>query len=153
MKHSVFVYGSLMSPKVVELLLGRIPKMESACRLAGYSRHPVKNHVFPAMVPSTPTSQVDGMVWLELTDTELKAFDWFEDVEYKRIPVTVQPQNTNKPGRNIDAEAYLWANPHSQLELDREWSFDNFCTQNLDWYLTNTVGPSREEWDRVKDEL
>jgi Gamma-glutamyl cyclotransferase, AIG2-like len=145
-----------MSPQVVEQLLGRIPKTAgSGCRLWGYSRHPVRDHVFPAIIPASSKSHVDGMVWLELTDTEMKIFDYFEDVEYKRIPVNVEPLGDENPkdASSIAADAYIWSNPTSELELEKEWSFENFCTKHLDWYLANTVRNCKEDLDRMKEEL
>ena len=37
----------------------------------------------------------------------------------------------------------------SQLDLSKEWSYDNFVTTHLDWYLDNTVRPCREELVRL----
>ncbi|CAB9501483.1 AIG2-like protein [Seminavis robusta] len=149
--NSVFVYGSLLSPQVVEVLLGRIPKsIPAPCRLYGYSRHPVKDQVYPAIIPasSTSTSLVDGMIWCDLSDREKSLLDWFEDDEYQRTSVVVE---TSKELHYYTTDAYIWGNPLSELDLERDWSFENFCQQHLEWYLAHTVRPCREEWDRDQD--
>lgn len=169
---AVFVYGSLMSPSVVKGLIGRVPdnspSSSTTARLWGYARHPVKQKVYPAIIPASSSNSsrqsfVDGMIWQGLTDSELKAFDWFEDDDYERtrVPVelllkictesTSKDKDTNSQTSRIivKMDAYIWANPSSELEVDQEWSFDAFCREHLDWYLTHTVGPCREELDRL----
>jgi gamma-glutamylcyclotransferase (GGCT)/AIG2-like uncharacterized protein YtfP len=60
---TAFVYGTLMAPEVLELLIKRVPKSRAAT-LKGYARYRVKQQVFPAIIPSTPESKVTGMVRL-----------------------------------------------------------------------------------------
>jgi gamma-glutamylcyclotransferase (GGCT)/AIG2-like uncharacterized protein YtfP len=168
MSNSIFVYGTLMSPQVVQVLLGRIPKsIPSPCRLCGHSRHPVKNHIYPGMIP-TANSHVDGMIWLDLSDWEMKAFDFFEDVDYQRrqVQISILPkiatQTTSEDSkvsekvRQVDeivhTDAYIWTNPLSELQLQEEWSYENFCKEHLDWYLSNTVELCRRGLDRLKQQ-
>ena len=94
---SVFVYGTLTSPQVVRILLGRdIPAMIPA-RLDGHSRHPVINRVYPGMLKSSEkdhtkreTSFVNGCILADVTPKEMKLLDWFEADEYERQIVHVQ---------------------------------------------------------------
>lgn len=58
---NAFVYGTLMAPEVVSLLIKRAPPFKPAT-LAGYTRHKIRGQVFPAIVPSTPTAVVKGQV-------------------------------------------------------------------------------------------
>lgn len=157
MSTSVFVYGSLMAPEVVQVLLGRLPKSTGTCRLWGYTRHPVKDQVFPAIVASGNKNNefVDGLVLQDLTPHETKILDWFEDDDYTKTRIKVECLNNGAPTikKKIGTVAYVWANPHSELELDQEWSFDNFSSQHLDWFMTNTVEPCKKELDRLGDEL
>lgn len=173
--HSIFIYGSLMAPQVVEVLLGRIPEQITAARLAHYSRYPVKGQVFPAIIPGKAdggeksAAGVTGVILFGLSDGERKALDWFEDVEYQRTPVQVSyvtkptmsdghpdvddsgssSSNENQlKMERLDTEAYVWANPLSELELGKDWSFQTFQEQHLDWYLENVVKPCREEIDQ-----
>ncbi|CAJ1957632.1 unnamed protein product [Cylindrotheca closterium] len=143
----VFVYGTLSSPQVVETLLGRPLSVESfpPAILDGHSRHPVKGFVFPAMI-SNPTKQVNGLLIEDLTPKELELFDWFESDEYIRKVVEVRTKNQ----KSVEAFAYIW-NPDlmEMLLLDQEWSFENFCKENKELYLKNTVTPCRKEMESL----
>lgn len=57
---SAFVYGTLMAPEVVNMLIKRMPKHFPAL-LTGYSRHRVKGQVYPAICPKEGSS-VAGLV-------------------------------------------------------------------------------------------
>ena len=75
---AAFVYGTLMAPEVVQALIKRVPLMKPA-KLRGYIRHSVKGVVFPAIVPADDSedtaSVVQGLVILELTDSEIDILD------------------------------------------------------------------------------
>lgn len=61
MSGTAFVYGTLMAPEVLKLLIKRVPESRAAT-LKGYARYRVKGQVFPAIIPSTSESKVKGMV-------------------------------------------------------------------------------------------
>jgi len=171
MANSVFVYGSLMAPPVVQELVGRLPpSIPHPVRLWGHSRHPVKNQAFPAVIPAATANSnqqqgsfVDGMIWCELSDWEMKVLDFFEDVEYQRTKVQVEPLSQQQQSSSseddattkktlLEVDAYVWANPQSELELDKDWNFEQFSSQRLEEYLQNTVRPYRAEFDRLEKE-
>jgi len=52
----LFVYGTLMYPEILEVLLQRVPESTRA-RIKGYKRYGLKKFVFPAVVED-PASQV-----------------------------------------------------------------------------------------------
>ena len=52
----LFVYGTLMYPEILEVLLQRVPESARA-RVQGYKRYGLKKFVFPAVVED-PSSQV-----------------------------------------------------------------------------------------------
>lgn len=127
---NAFVYGTLMAPEVVELLISRKPVCKAAT-LHGYSRRRVKDRVYPAIIPAEPDSKVQGMVLLDLSAQELHILDgrlelrrprtvgqaalltpmvagWppavYEAEEYYRT--TVQPQLED--GSSVVADVYVW---------------------------------------------
>jgi hypothetical protein len=51
-----FVYGTLMSPEVLQTLIGRVPSMCKPAFLPNFTRHPVKGYAFPAIIPSKESS-------------------------------------------------------------------------------------------------
>ena len=140
---SLFVYGTLVAPEVIQTLLGRLPK-RSAARLEGFVRHPVKEQWFPGLISSSKHI-TKGVLYCDLMPQEMKRLDWFEDSEYERRDVTVCLED----GSQRQTQVYVWTNPHAELDLSQEWSYENFREQFLDWYLENTVRPCRRELDRL----
>ena len=143
---SLFVYGTLMAPSVVETLIGRLPR-HSAAFLAGYRRHPVRTQRYPGIVPAADTSSVvEGVLYQELTASELQRLDWFEDDEYTRTDVRVQGSSS---GTKFEAtQVYVWTNPLEELDVSRDWDWDHFCAEHLEDYLRDVVRPCRLELDR-----
>jgi gamma-glutamylcyclotransferase (GGCT)/AIG2-like uncharacterized protein YtfP len=151
---SLFVYGTLMAPEVVHLLLDRNPPHEPA-RLPGFVRHPVLSKVYPGMVAAIPqatdrTAAVQGMLYTHLTPGEMKRLDWYEGTAYTRIEVQVQTVEADDASSGTVATAYVWSNPTAELDVSQDWCYQNFRDQNMKWYLDNTVQPCREELDRLK---
>ncbi len=64
MPGNAFVYGTLMADEVLRLLIKRVPPSRAAT-LSGYSRHKIRGQVFPAIVPATRESRVEGKVRLQ----------------------------------------------------------------------------------------
>jgi hypothetical protein len=168
-----FVYGTLMNPQVVSTLLGRSwsPQEEAAilpARLYGHARHRVQGHVFPATIPTKNQDDfVEGLLLPPtLSSLEMSLLDYFEGDEYRRMasPVHVLVENDEpkavetstsdiampNTSTTVDAQVYLWKDDLiSQLEIGKEWSYEDFCSLHLEWYLTHTVGPCREEMVRL----
>lgn len=142
LRNSLFVYGTLMAPRVIEILLGRVPP-NGAAVLRNYIRHPVRNHVYPGMIPHPAGASTRGILYYGLTTTEIARLDWFEDVEYTRRQVSVETD------LNVaTTETYVWTNPLSELHLDAEWSLDDFCRDHLECFLEQTVTPCRVRMER-----
>jgi hypothetical protein len=174
-----FVYGTLMSPDVLRILLGRVPGMRPGAVLSHHSRHPVLGRVYPGVVPAPPAGPddaggmptttidaVEGILLLDITPSDMKCLDWFEDegVDYTRssVQITVPAvrsfnedgqRNENDDVGNSDVEiietnAYIWALGSSRLDLSCDWDYDMFLRKHLDWYLETTVKPCRSAMER-----
>jgi len=133
---SLFVYGTLMSPQVLRVLIGRLPELVHSATLEGYRRHPVKGQSFPGMIAGV--GSVQGMLLKELTVSEMNVLDWFEGEEYTRKDVNIQCGTTLEM-----TQTYVWSNPLSDLDTLSEWSYEDFCDFRLDSYLSHTVKPCR----------
>jgi hypothetical protein len=145
----MFVYGTLCSPQVIQVLLGRSITSFIPATLKGHARYPVRGFVFPGTIatPNQPLNHVDGFLLEGLSPLECKLFDWFEGPEYERVVVSVERQDT---GASVQAEVYLWKTHLTQeLELEKAWDFDEFERTKLEWYLENTVLPCRRETERL----
>lgn len=148
-----------MSEEVLSCLLGRIPSMLPRVVLKNHSRHPVRDRVYPGVIPSTSTSSfVEGVLIFDLSPLEMTLLDYFEEegIDYKRTDVQVQipdvdtsiqstlTENTNSDG-SLATQAYMWCKHISTLDLPKDWDYANFRQQHLDWYLSSTVKPCRVE--------
>lgn len=142
----LFVYGTLMAPKVVTMLIGRMPKHQKA-RILGYKRHPVRGFVFPGVTQSAlPSDAVEGLLLEDLSKGELKRFDWFEGTDYKRITVPVECVDSSA---TESAFLYLWDNPLDMLARNQQWDFEAFCQRDMESYLMYTVLPSKRMMDSL----
>lgn len=124
--YSCFVYGTLMSPEVLQTLLGRVPAMIQPAFLPNHTRHPVRDQVFPGVIPSSTSSTssvstdhqsqdygnndefcsdggVKGILLRGLTQEEMKVLDWFEDEEYQRRNVLVRAPKQERNTTLADA--------------------------------------------------
>lgn len=146
----VFVYGTLMAPEVLRIVLNKhdLPQIKPAV-LHGYARHAIQHRVYPAIVPSAGHS-VDGLVLSGLTPNELQLLCMFEAPEYALRDVQVQD---NKGLVQETAATYVWQEEHrcegcgavgcsNQLHPFRHmladrgtWSYAHFREQHLPEYL------------------
>ncbi|MCM3886952.1 gamma-glutamylcyclotransferase family protein [Frankia sp. R82] len=97
-RRPLFVYGTLMFPAVLTVLLARVPRMEpvavSAWRAACLLQRP-----YPGLVPD-PGARTCGQLLLGLDDAEVAILDAFEGPAYEVGPLVLTD------GRA--AFAYLW---------------------------------------------
>lgn len=138
-----------MAPQVLKVLIGRVPYILEPAILQNYRRHPVRNEVFPGVIlgsesPANNADSTTGLLLRDLSENELKVLDWFEGDEYARQKVQVQVDD-----KSFDTQCYVWSNPLSELDLRKEWQYDDFRKTKLDWYLTNTVRPCRMDLDNL----
>ncbi len=98
---TLFAYGTLALPDVVDALTGRVPETRPA-RLAGYRCRLLHGEPFPG-VERYPGSATDGVLYSGLSPADLSILDTFEDEPYQRRVVTVKPVD----GEPIRAWAYV----------------------------------------------
>lgn len=165
-----FVYGTLMSEEVLHCLLGRVPQMLPKVVLQNHSRHPVRQHVYPGVIPSSSTSAaVEGLLLLDLSAVEIKLLDYFEEegIDYKRTNLQVHVPDVNSLTGDIQTlvansikdddnlskgilktQAYIWLKDTATLDTTQDWDFEEFRRNRLDWYLQHTVKPCRDEAEK-----
>ena len=85
---SLFVYGTLMSPNLINRVIGRVPKMVPAV-LHNFHRYKIQDRPYPG-IAEAKGSRVEGMFIESLDDEEFSKLDEYENIEYERIPVEVQ---------------------------------------------------------------
>lgn len=68
---SVFVYGTLMFPEVLQALIERVPRSQAAV-IHGYQRGRIRGQVFPGTVRASAAERVRGLVLFDLRPEELE---------------------------------------------------------------------------------
>ncbi len=95
-----FVYGTLMSPEICKLLIGRVPVMRAAV-LPGYHCFNIKDRPYPAIAACHESKTLGNIV--ELSEAEVRVLDWYENSEvdrhnwYTRVTVNVTPLHDGPP--------------------------------------------------------
>lgn len=122
----VFTYGSLMFEPVWRWAASNAYPSVSA-RLDGFRRLAVRDEHYPAVVRSaSETAQVQGRLYLGVSEADLKRLDGFEGSQYQRI--TVEVQDLERGGR-LSAEVYLFL--REDLLLDTDWDVQRFADVGL----------------------
>ena len=128
MSQNVFVYGTLMYPDVLKVLLNRVPTNSTAA-IHGFRRYSIKGQVFPGVIQSTPESQVQGVLLKGLTPEDMVVFDEFEGDEYRKVAVTPQLPD----GSTEEASVYIWQDSLRSY-LYGEWDPEAFAATHLESY-------------------
>jgi len=122
---ALFVYGTLMFPEVLEVLLGRTPEMAPAA-LDGWRAAALADRVYPGLVAATrPGVAAAGRVLLGLDDHERGVLDAFEESIYERRTVELAD------GR--EATTYVWLDGDAVLPDD--WDPHTFARDHLAVYV------------------
>ncbi len=118
---NLFVYGSLLFPEVMRVLLGRVPDSTPAT-VAGWRVAALPGRVYPCLVPAEALAK--GQLMKGLKPTEWRTLDAFEDTVYdlRRLTLT--------DGR--DAWAYICPDPANALP---DWDIHIFERDHLTDYL------------------
>lgn len=127
--HSLFVYGTLQFPEILEVLIGRVPRHEPATA-PGWRAAALPGVVYPGLVPA-PTAAARGIILHGLTAPEWHILDAFEDNEYtlRTIQLATSP-----------AWTYVWTAATTQSD----WHPDHFAAAHLPEFVTRTA-----EWRRA----
>jgi gamma-glutamylcyclotransferase (GGCT)/AIG2-like uncharacterized protein YtfP len=125
---NLFVYGTLMEPRVVEYVLGRRFQRSSPAVLPGYRRFRVKDQAYPGITPSTG-DRVEGLLVFEVAD-QLTALDRYEGPSYSRQTVEVIANNDRYP-----CHTYVLRAAYPALFTDTPWDFSYFLANNLEDFL------------------
>lgn len=123
---SLFIYGTLQAPEVLEAVAGRAFASEPA-RLDGYRRFTIPGVVFPGIVPDAQ-GQVDGHLLLQVDPVSWALFDKYEP-GYERRTVLVRTAR----GAVEPAETYVWLGKTSP----KPWDYAEFRARHLRKYVAD----------------
>lgn len=130
MSSNLFVYGTLCAPEIVHALLKRAP-VQAEGSVVGYKRQCIKQQVFPAIVPSSPSDCLKGRVLTGLSYEELCILDDYEDDDYYRTSIKA----TLADGDTLECGLYVWKEDKRDMLLNSDWDYAGFRAQHLDSYL------------------
>ena len=126
---NLFVYGTLEIPQVMKKLLGTVPDTESVV-LRDYARYMLVNRSYPGIIKQDG-SQVNGLLYRDISAKYLKILDRYEDKFYRRRIVHVE----NTRGHAKKAWAYIIPQHHKYELSNVPWDKTSFIQQHLKRFL------------------
>jgi gamma-glutamylcyclotransferase (GGCT)/AIG2-like uncharacterized protein YtfP len=132
MSQSFFVYGTLMYPEVLRLLLGKtFSSVPAFCE--GYKRYRIfdaeKNpRLYPAIFPCEG-SRAEGIVLFDVDENSVRIMEKYEDKEYEKTELTVQ----TKKG-HLYVQTFVFQKKYKDM-LIGEWDEEHFREHQLDGFL------------------
>lgn len=125
---SVFAYGSLMVPRVMEMVTGRSFTQRPGV-LEGYARYALRGETYPGLVEEAH-SAVEGVLWGGVDADSLARLDAFEDEWFARRTVDVRCDDEHQP-----AEAYVLVESQRHRVSHRRWILSRFEQRHLQRFL------------------
>lgn len=133
MSNSLFTYGTLEIPQVVQIITGQV-LIGAPARLEGYARYQLKNRAYPGIIQEAGTS-ITGTLYLGLDDVLIARLDEYEDTCYEKRRLQIITEN----GMTLDAQAYVVPEESRALLSARHWDRENFLLNDLDAFLRSIV--------------
>lgn len=133
---NVFVYGTLLVPKIWETVTRTERLVSESASLSGFEIRCVRDAVYPGIFASpTAATPVPGRVFYEVPESALRRLDAYEDDFYLREEVFPEIS----AGVQVSAQAYLVPPGKAASILSSHgWSLEWFEANGLDGF-----------WDRV----
>ena len=126
---TLFVYGTLQLPEVMEAVTGRrFPDSEATLR--GYLRRRLEARTYPGIVPREG-EETPGRLYRQIDPRSLARLDVFEDRIYDRRRV----QARTAGGALVEAWAYVLAEPYAYLLSSEPWDARDFLARHRDAFL------------------
>ena len=128
MTSPLFIYGTLLAPEVLRLLVPReVPHQRALLR--GYVRRRLHGVVFPGIEPRQGENTA-GLLLAGVTRAEMQRLDDFEGDLYQRTPCVVETEDG-------DAQAFVFVirSEYSGRLAPQPWDYDAFLANDFDDYL------------------
>jgi len=126
---SVFTYGTLEVPDVMEAVTGRV--FDSAEAITeGYARYLLKGRIYPGITPVSGQA-TSGRVYFGVSQQALTLLDEFEDEIYVRQLIAVRTDE----GHWYNAYAYIIEPKDRGVLSVNPWIREKFVEDHLAFYL------------------
>ncbi len=130
----VFTYGSLMFDPVWSRVVSGSYERCGAI-LQGYDRKGVRHEVYPVIIPSAAHSQVRGIVYLDVSSSDLARLDQFEGEYYFRKTARVVTEEK----KSIPAEVYVLKEEYYAILSNKEWDPAVFSTTGIQYFISSST--------------
>ncbi|MGR8946793.1 MAG: gamma-glutamylcyclotransferase family protein [Gammaproteobacteria bacterium] len=128
---NLFVYGTLMEPRVFEAVTGFSVSMHMAT-LNGYRRFAFSGECYPGIVPGEDSDSVNGALIFDLSPATWQRLDDYEGRMYERREVFVSVDETERTA----AMSYVVKPFYCHKLTNRDWDYDDFRANHLQRYLS-----------------
>ena len=136
---NIFTYGSLMFDSVwSKVVTGSYDRLESV--LQGYDRKGVYNELYPVVVPSSFHSQVRGIVYRNVSISDLDRLDQFEGEYYFRKTEKVITLEL----RILAAEVYVLKEEYYSIISPQGWDPVHFSTTGIHSFMHSYMGGEKQ---------
>lgn len=135
---NVFVYGTLLVPKIWDAVTHCPDIASHPAKLSGYTNYRVRGADYPGIVEAAePDSIVSGRVILDVPDAALRRLDAYEDSFYERRTFRVRLPD----GSELLADAYCVPAEKAAAILSKElWTLAWFEDHALDGFWSSAFG-------------
>lgn len=125
---NLFCYGTLMHPQIIDAVVGRLPQSKPTS-LKGYQIYSLTSAPYPAII-KCDNATVEGVIYLDLSETEIHLLDRYEGNEYQR------EQSELVGGNGFWSACFYVYKPQYKSHLaSRGWDYAHFVQQHLSHYL------------------
>jgi gamma-glutamylcyclotransferase (GGCT)/AIG2-like uncharacterized protein YtfP len=132
----VFTYGSLMFDPVWSFVVaGDYDRCVAI--LPGYERKSVRGEVYPVVIPTAGHSQVPGILYFDVSASDMARLDTFERKYYFRR--TEQVITLDKAA--VAAEVYVLSEEYYAMISHVQWDPVHFSTTDLELFIQNYMDP------------
>ena len=127
---SIFTYGSLMFHQVwSRVVAGSYERCEAL--LQGYDRKAVRGEAYPVLIPSSLLSQVQGIVYCDVSSSDLARLDHFEGEYYFRKT----EQIITEEKKAVTAEVYVLKEEYYSIISHKAWDPVHFSMTGIHFFL------------------
>ena len=132
---NIFTYGTLMFEEIwSQVVTGEYRRFPAI--LDGYDRKMARDEEYPVLYPHAPSSQVEGFVYLDVSDADLEKLDYFEGEYYFRKSEDVLVLESGK----MPAAVYVLKEEYYSIISNKNWDPDYFKTQGIDLFKNKYDG-------------
>lgn len=128
----LFTYGSLMFEDVWNRLV-RGHYLSQQATLHGFARRSIKHDEYPVIFHAD--EQVEGVVYYDINEEDMRILDAFEGEYYERQDVELSVKDTS-----VRACVYVLKERYFDLIDQKPWSEALFATEGIKRFLANYKG-------------